>query len=92
MTDQDPPKRRQFTEAARAATFAARAAKRALPSTFGHPKLFVVRAPSGDMSFTWEIRQHGGVVLQKGTVGLASMALAKAEGEHAMALLAKATG
>ena len=90
MTNSDRVLRRHFTQAARDAAFAARAAKRARPSTFGIPELFVVRAPRGDMSFTWEIRQHGGVVLQKGTIGLANMVLAKAEGEHAMALLAAA--
>ncbi len=88
MKNDNPENRRHFTDAARAAAKAARAAKRALPSTFGLPELFVVRAPSGDMAFTWEIRRHGGLVLQKGTNGLASMVLAKAEGEHALALLA----
>ena len=81
--------RRHFTEAARTAAVAARAAKRASPSTFGHPELFVVRAPSGAMAFTWEIRRHGGVLLQKGLEGYASMVLAKAEGERAMTVLSE---
>ncbi len=51
-----------------------------------------MRAPSGDMTFTWEIRRHGGIVLQKGIEGLGNVALARSEGEHAMVALSQLSG
>ena len=56
---------RHFTEAARAAAVAARRVKAAEFQSFGAPELFVVRASSGDMAFTWELRRFGGVVIQR---------------------------
>ncbi len=88
MPYRNPASRRHFTEAARAAARAAWAEKLTLPSKFGHPELFVVRAPSDATTYTWEIRRHGGVLLQKGKEGFASVVLAQSEGEHAMAVLA----
>lgn len=77
--------RRHFTEAARIAAAAARAAKRAEPDTFGLPELFIVRA--GEHDFTWELRRFGGVLLERGIEAFASEALARADGEAVLATL-----
>ena len=87
MPDEKRQNARHFTEAARAAAIKARAAKWAESDCFGKPDLFVVRAPSGDMSFTWEIRRYGGIVVSKGRDSYPMMALAKAAGLHALANL-----
>ena len=79
------PNARHFTDVARAAAVAARRAKSADFPSFGVPELFVVRASSGDMAFTWELRRFGGVVIQKGADSHPTMALAKAAGLHALA-------
>ncbi len=84
MSSSDTP-RRHFTEVARMAALAARRAKRAEPDTFGLPELFIVKA--GDHSFTWELRRSGGVVLQRGAEAFPSQALARANGEIALAAL-----
>ena len=80
---------RHFTDAARAAAVAARRAKAAEFQSFGVPELFVVRASSGDMAFTWELRRFGGVVIQKGANSHPTMALAKAAGLHALVTLSQ---
>ena len=83
------PNARHFTEAARAAAVAARRTKAAELQSFGAPELFVVRASSGDMAFTWELRRFGGIVIQKGADSHPTMALAKAAGLHALATLSQ---
>lgn len=81
-----PPKTLgRFTEKARLAALAARAAKRAEPDTFGLPELFVVKAEG--KAFTWELRRFGGVVLQHGAESFPNQALARADGEAALAKL-----
>ena len=87
MPDAKRSNGRHFTEAARTAAIKARAAKWAESDRFGKPDLFVVRAPSGDMSFTWEIRRYGGLVILKGRDSYSTMPLAKAAGLHALANL-----
>lgn len=84
MPYQKPPSRRHFTEAARKAAAAARAVKRAVPSRFGEPELFVVRASSGAMALTWEIRRFGGVLLQRGEIDFPNLSEAEAAGAEAL--------
>ena len=79
-----------FTDAAREAATAARKAKAALPDTFGLPEMFVVKA--GDQSFTWELRRFGGVLLERGASAFASQALARVDGEAALAILSASPG
>lgn len=79
------PSSRGSNEAARIAAAVARDAKREGPDTFGHPELFIV--PAGAHAFTWELRRFGGVVLQRGPEAFASAALARADGEVALAVL-----
>ena len=83
----NPPSKtaRHFTDAAREAALAARRAKRAEPDTFGLPEVFVVKA--GDQSYAWELRRFGGVLLERGIEAFASPALARADGESALATL-----
>ena len=89
MSDEEPKNRRTFTDVARAAAMAARAAKRAAPDTFGEPELFIVR--SGEKGFTWEVRRFGGMLLQRGDLSFASRSAAEAAGSDALILL-RATG
>ncbi|WP_237477098.1 hypothetical protein [Lichenibacterium dinghuense] len=85
MSSFDKP-RRYFTEAARIAAQAARAAKAAsAPDTFGLPELFIISA--GAQTYTWELRRFGGLVLQRGAEPFPSQALARADGEAALAAL-----
>ncbi len=77
--------RRYFTDAARMAAQAVKAAKRAEPDTFGHPELFIVSA--GPHAFTWELRRFGGLVLQRGLEAFPSQTLARADGEEALAAI-----
>ena len=74
-----------FTAAARQAAQDARAAKRAEPDRFGAPQVFIVKA--GDRAFSWELRRFGGLLLQRGAKSFASQALARADGELALAVL-----
>ena len=80
---------RHFTDAARAAAVAARRVKAAEFQSFGAPELFVVRASSDDMAFTWELRRFGGVVIQKGADTHPTIALAKAAGLQALEALSQ---
>ena len=76
---------RHFTEAARKAAAAARAAKRETADTFGFPEMFIVKA--GERTFTWELRRFGGVLLERGIEAFVSEALARVDGEAVMATL-----
>ena len=85
MSDEEQKKRRSFTEAARAAAMAARAAKRAAPDLFGEPELFITR--SGKKGFTWELRRFGGVLLTRGEISYANQPAAEAAGREALSNL-----
>ena len=76
---------RHFTEAARQAAMAARAAKKAEPDHFGEPELYIIRA--GDKAFTWELRRFGGVVLGRGEQPFATRAEAEAAGAAALSTM-----
>lgn len=88
MSASNSPLGSRFTEAARQAAKDAKAAKRTEPDTFGVPELFVVKA--GPHTFTWELRRFGGVLLKRGIEAFASQALARADGEIALATLCDA--
>lgn len=85
MTLFSPRAKCQFTEAARKAAIIARKAKAEIPRHFGLPELFVVRV--GGRTFTWELRQFGGVLLERGIEAFASQALARADGEAVLTAL-----
>lgn len=85
MTDTTPRPRPHFTSAARQAALEARAARRAEPDRFGLPEVFVVKAD--ERTFTWEIRRFGGLLLQRGAESFANQAMARADGEVALAVL-----
>ncbi len=73
--------RRHFTEAAREAAKAARLRKREQGLPRGLPEVFVVRTGVGPLSYGWEIRVHGGVVLGKGNRTFTEVAEARRAGE-----------
>lgn len=75
---------RRITEKARAARAEAlrRARENPVPKeTIG---VFVTRVPGGN-HYGWEIRQFGGVVLERGPGTFATSAEAQADGERALA-------
>ena len=74
-----------FTAAARQAALEARAARRTKPDRFGLLEVFVVKAD--DRTFTWEIRRFGGLLLQREAECFTSQALARADGQLALAVL-----
>lgn len=57
---------------------------------FGSPEVFVVSA--GGRAFTWELRQFGGIMLERGPEAFASAALARANGEATLAALCATPG
>ena len=85
-----PKDRRHFTEAARIAAAAGRAAKRAAPDRFGEPEVFITKA--GDKTFAWELRRFGGVLLQRGDVEHSNRAAAEAAGAEALKVMQQTPG
>lgn len=88
MRPQHLASKRHFTEAARAAAAEARRRKReaALPKDV--PEVFVVRLPSQRLTYGWEIRRFGAVIIEKGQVEHPTMSEARAAGERALSDLA----
>ena len=83
MPANEPPKRR-FTEAARAAALVARRRKRDLAAPQGTPEVFVVRQPSTNRGYGWEIRRFGGVVLDRSPTDYPTMHGAQSAGNAAL--------
>lgn len=79
------PTKRHFTDAARAAALEVRRRNRELALPKNIPEVFVVRLAAAHLSFGWEIRRFGGVVLDKSGMGYASMQEAHIAGCEALA-------
>ena len=75
---------RRITKKARAALTEARQRARENPPVEEDVKVFVTRIPGGPL-YGWEIRQFGGVVLEKGLGSFATSAEAQADGVRALA-------
>ena len=75
---------RHFTERARAALAELRRHARENPVVRETVGVFVTRITGGNL-FGWEIRQFGGVVLDRGEGSFATPAAAHAAGERALA-------
>lgn len=73
-----------FTDRARAALAEARRRARENPVLKATIGVFVTRVSDGRF-FGWEIRQFGGIVLEKGPGTFATSAEAQADGERALA-------
>ena len=69
---------------ARAALAEARQRAKEAPPVEEDVKVFVTRIPGGNL-YGWEIRQFGGVVLERGPGTFATSAEAQADGERALA-------
>lgn len=88
MTDIDRRTRRYFTEAAREGAKAKRREMALNPRDKLALELFVVRLAPSAAAFTWEIRQFGGIILERGETGFPSMRQAYSSGILALAALA----
>jgi hypothetical protein len=75
---------RRITEKARAARAEALRRARDNPVPKETIGVFVTRIPGGNL-YGWEIRQFGGVVIEKGQGSFATSAEAQADGERALA-------
>ena len=75
---------RHIAKEARAALAEARQRARENPVAPETAKVFVTRVPDGTL-YGWEIRQYGGIVLEKGLGSFATPAEAQADGAHALA-------
>ena len=83
---------RFFTATARAAARETRHRKRAASRMHDGRDVFVIRHGTENLTFGWEIRQYGGIVIQRGEAFHESAAAARAEGETALARLTASTG
>ena len=75
---------RHIAKEARAALAEARRRARENPVAPEIAKVFVTRVPGGTL-YRWEIRQYGGIVLEKGLGSFATSAEAQADGARALA-------
>lgn len=85
MTEINRRTRHYFTEAARAAGAAKKREMAPHPRDIRAPELFVVRLVPTAVAFTWEIRQFGGIVLDRGETSFPSMRQAHSNGILALA-------
>lgn len=72
------------TKKARAALAEARQRAKENPAPQESVKVFVLRIPGGNL-YEWEIRQFGGVVLERAQKSFATPAQAQADGTRALA-------
>ena len=75
---------RHFTKKAREALAEARRRARENPVVRETVEVFLTRVPGGKL-YGWEIRQFGGVVIEKGQESFATSAEAQADGGRALA-------
>ena len=75
---------RRFTKKARMALAEARQRAKEAPAPQETVEVFVTRIPGGTL-YGWEIRQYGGVVLEKGPGSFTTSAEAQADGRRALA-------
>ena len=75
---------RHLTKEARAALAEARQRARENPVARETARVFVTRVQGGKL-YGWEIRQYGGIVLEKGLGSFATPAEAQADGARALA-------
>ena len=81
---------RNFTDLARARALEVRRENAAKRGAVNRLELFIVRSPFGDNGFAWEIRQFGGVVVERSPMGYASASVAKNAGHAALERLQQA--
>ncbi len=78
------PSRHRFTAAARAAAMEARRRRQENSLPKDTPEVFAVRLPLAGMTFGWEIRRFGSVVLARGAETFETAAEARVAGEAAL--------
>ena len=84
MTGSSEKEGRCRSKKARTALAEARQRAKEAPALRETLKVFVIRSPGGKL-YGWEIRQFGGVVIEKGQESFATSAEAQADGARALA-------